>query len=128
MNSMNIIAEDTPIKYISYLDFKEWLEFNYPYFIEKEVATDKWAIENEKVSIHVELRTYDKYNDDFTKNHDQFVSVGYTEKNPSHHGVSSPCDTFEEIREILDLIHKKFLSIESPQYIEKERIEQIKLF
>lgn len=84
--------EDTKTKYISYLEFKTWLYTNFPMFIDNETDTDVWEYKN----ISVQIKTYNKLNDDGTDNHDQFVSVGWFNKNS---GWSSPNDTLGEVKD-----------------------------
>lgn len=120
----NALDESIPLKLISYVDFKEWLEWNYPYFKDAEIETDRWQVKYKDHVISVRLGTYDKYDDNGIPNYDQFVSVS-VEKKDRTSGWSCPCDTFEELREKLNEVYKIYLSLDSPPF---EMEEQIALF
>lgn len=92
--------EDVETRLIDYITFTDWLYWNYPIFVGKEIKTDNWEIINGDKALRIRIDTYDKLNDDDTENHDQFISVSCDTS--KHSGWSSPCDNLKKVREEIE--------------------------
>lgn len=96
-NYFSDLREDMPTRLIAYIDFKNWLYYNYPMFIDKEIHLADWEYRQKGKTISVTTWT----NSD-TRN--IFVSVGCDFKESGSH---RPCFTLMEVRKELNNVMRK---------------------